>query len=196
MSPWFSLHGPWLAAASALLVLVYFAFLAWGLGAHKPLAQGPWLFFFRAFFPNWKFYHAAGHAPRLYVRGQAATGVWSDWQRVYARMPFKWTHWLHSPEVNLALNHQNLVDHLWSDLQDLPEQGDVRDRITYQLVTRLAHEAVRGAGWGNVPMAPGQWPADLRYFQFELRMDALLEHERVPASSAMVLQSPVLPMGA
>ena len=31
---------------------------------------------------------------------------------------------LHNAPVNLALNHQNLVDHLWSDIQDLPEDGD------------------------------------------------------------------------
>ena len=175
------------------LVGVYFVWLAFfGLRRHRHLVQGPWLFFFRAFFPNWKFYHAAGKAPRLYVRGQHAEGAWSDWQRVYARMPWRAGLVLHSPVVNLALNHQNLVDHLWSDVQDLPEGGDIRTRATYQLVTRLAQEAVRGGRWGAVPMLAAplhQAP----HFQFELRMDALQEHDRVPASSELVLQSPVLP---
>ena len=175
------------------LIGVYFVWLAlFGLRKHRHLVQGPWLFFFRAFFPNWKFYHAAGKAPRLYARAQAADGAWGAWQRVYARMAYRTHHVLHNPVVNLALNHQNLVDHLWSDVQDLPEGADIRERATYQLVTRLAHEAVRGGRWGQVPMLPAALP-DARHFQFELRMDALLETEGLPASSELVLQSPVLP---
>lgn len=177
------------------LIGVYFLWLAFfGLRKHRHLVQGPWLFFFRAFFPNWKFYHAAGRAPRLYVRGQAADGSWSDWQRVYARMPYRTWQVLHNPAVNLALNHQNLVDHLWSDVQDLPEGADIRERVTYQLVTRLAHEAVRGGRWGEVSML-GTPLATPDRFQFELRLDALQENERVPVSSELVLQSPVLATG-
>ena len=174
------------------LIGVYFVWLAlFGLRRHRHLVQGPWLFFFRAFFPNWKFYHVAGKAPRLYVRAQRTDGAWADWQRVYARIPRRVSHVLHNPVVNLALNHQNLVDHLWSDVQDLPEGGDIRERVTYQLVTRLANEAVRGGHWDDVPMLPVALP-DVQHFQFELRMDALLEIEGVPASSEMVLQSPVV----
>ena len=174
------------------LVGVYFVWLAFfGLRKHRHLVQGPWLFFFRAFFPNWKFYHAAGKAPRLYVRAQGVDGAWADWQRVYARIPWRVSHLLHNPVVNLALNHQNLVDHLWSDVQDLPDGADIRERVTYQLVTRLAHEAACGGRWGDVPMLATP-PTEVAHFQFELRMDALLEHERVPASSELVLQSPVL----
>lgn len=175
------------------LIGVYFVWLAlFGLRKHRRLVQGPWLFFFRAFFPNWKFYHAAGKAPRLYVRGRGADGAWGDWHRVYARIPYRTRHLLHNPVVNLALNHQNLVDHLWSDVQDLSEGADLRDRVTYQLVSRLAHEAVRGGRWGDVPMLPTP-VSGATHFQFELRMDALLEQDRVPASSELVLQSPVLP---
>ena len=182
-----------LTLVTLALIGVYFAWLAlFGLRQQRPLVQGPWLFFLRAFFPNWKFYHAAARAPRLYVRAQGEDGTWSDWQRVYARIPYRTWHLLHNPVVNLALNHQNLVDHLWSDVQDLPEGADIRERVTYQLVTRLAHEAVRGGRWGEVPMLTESVP-DARHFQFALHMDALLEHGRVPASSELVLQSPVLP---
>ena len=181
------------ALLTALLIGAYFVLLTFGLRKHTHLVQGPWLFFFRAFFPNWKFYHAAGHAPRLYVRAQTAAGDWTDWHRVYARVPFRISRVLHNPEVNLALNHQNLVDHLWSDIQDLPEDGDITQRVTYQLVTRLAHEAVRGGRWGEALMLPVILTGVPSHFQFELRMDALQEHQRVPASSELVLQSPVLP---
>jgi hypothetical protein len=184
-----------LTLVTLALIGVYFAWLAlFGLRPQKPLAQGPWLFFFRAFFPNWKFYHAAGTAPRLYVRAQAASGDWADWQRVYARMPHRTRQLLHNPVVNLALNHQNLVDHLWADVQDLPEGGDIRERVTYQLVARLAHEAVCGGRWGEVPML-AQAALGACHFQFELRLDALQEQDRVPVRSEPVLQSPVLPTG-
>jgi len=181
------------ALLTALLIAAYFVLLTFGLRKHTHLVQGPWLFFFRAFFPNWKFYHAAGHAPRLYVRAQTGTGDWTDWHRVYARVPFRISRVLHNPTVNLALNHQNLVDHLWSDIQDLPEDGDITQRVTYQLVTRLAHEAVRGGRWGEALMLPVILTGVPSHFQFELRMDSLQEHQRVPVSSELVLQSPVLP---
>lgn len=174
------------------LVAVYFAGLAvWGLRPQRPLVQGPWLFFLRAFFPNWKFYHAAGKAPRLYVRAQDVHGQWSDWHKVYARLPWHPLRVLHNPVANLALNHQNLVDHLWADVQDLPEGGDIRHRVTYTLVMRLAQLAVNGGAWGTVPMLPVVWPA-VQHFQFELRLDALQEHHRVPVSSETVLRSPPL----
>lgn len=188
------MHSP--AWITALLIAAYFVLLTFGLRKHKPLVQGPWLFFFRAFFPNWKFYHAAGHAPRLYVRGQNTQGQWSDWHRIYARVPFRLRHVLHNPVVNLALNHQNLVDHLWSDIQDLPEDGDIQQRATYRLVSRLAHEAICGGCWGSgpgrVPMVPAAVPEAIAHFQFELRMDALQEIRQVPVRSELVLQSPVL----
>ena len=57
-------------------------------------------------------------------------------------------------------------------------------------MSRLAHEAVHGGRWGVVPMLPASC-LDASHFQFELRMDALLENEGVPASSELVLQSPV-----
>ena len=182
-----------LTLVTLALIGVYFAWLAlFGLRKQRPLVQGPWLFFLRAFFPNWKFYHAAGTAPRLYVRAQGEDGAWSEGQRVYARIPHRAGHVLHNPVVNLALNHQNLVDHLWADVQDLPEGGDIRQRVTYQLVTRLAREAVRGGHWGEVPMLAQACPG-ARHFQFELRLDALHEQDRVPVRSELVLQSPVMP---
>ena len=77
---------------TARLVLAYFALLAWTLKRRGPALQGPWFFFLRAFFPNWKFFHAVGRAPRLYVRGQEASGSWSDWQLVYPRLPRRLSH--------------------------------------------------------------------------------------------------------
>ena len=176
-------------AITALLVLAYFGLLAWALKRRGPVLQGPWFFFLRAFFPNWKFFHAVGHAPRLYVRAQDAHGVWTDWQLVYPRLARRWTHLLHSPAVNLALTQQNLVDHLAGDINDLPEGEDIRGKVSYQLVSRLAHEALCGGRWGQTPMLAQPMPEHSAW-QFELRM----EHPDLGAGTqtALMLQSPVM----
>ncbi len=155
-----------------LLFAVYFAGLAWALRRHRQITQGPWLFFLRAFFPNWKFYHAVGRPPRLFVRGQDAAGQWQPWQLVYPRRARRLWHLVHNADVNLALSHQNLVDHLAADINDLPEGADVRECVSYQLVARLARTAL---------------PPATAAYQFELR----LESPRGEAPECM-LQSPVL----
>ncbi len=177
-------------ALTALLVVAYFALLAWTLRRRGPVVQGPWLFFFRAFFPNWKFFHAAGRAPRLYVRGQEASGTWTEWHLVYPRLPRRLVHVLHNPAVNLALTQQNLVDHLANDINELPEGADIGQHVSYQLVSRLAREALAGGRWGEVPMITARLPA-CNALQFELRME---RPELVSsADSVQMLQSPVLP---
>ena len=70
---------------TAVLILAYFALLFLTLRGRSRVIQGPWLFFLRAFFPNWKFFHAVGHVPHVYVRGESA-GVWTDWHLVYPRL--------------------------------------------------------------------------------------------------------------
>ena len=170
---------------TALLILAYFALLFVTLLWSSRVIQGPWLFFLRAFFPNWKFFHAVGHVPHVYVRGQAG-GVWTDWHLVYPRVPRRWHHVFHNPAVNLALSHQNLVDHLASDLNALPDGADASQLATYRLVTRLAHQAIRGDTWGDTPMIAEPVPV-VDHFQFELRMEL-----PTTAHHELMLQSPVM----
>jgi hypothetical protein len=155
-----------------LLFIVYFALLVWALRRQQPLIQGQWLFFLRAFFPNWKFYHAVGRPPRLYVRGQEGAGEWLPWQLVYPRRARRVWHLVHNPDVNLALSHQNLVDHLAADINDLPEGGEIGECVSYQLVARLARTAL---------------PAQARAFQFELRLVSPQGEEAL-----CMLRSPVI----
>jgi hypothetical protein len=79
---------------------------------------------------------------------------------------------VHNADVNLALSHQNLVDHLAADINDLPEDADVSACVSYQLVARLACTAL---------------PSQVRAYQFELRLDSPLGEEAL-----CMLQSPVL----
>jgi cytochrome b len=169
------------------LILGYFALLALNLRKRWGVIDGPWLFFFRAFFPNWKFYHGIQLAPRLYVRGQFETNTWTDWHLIYPRMPRKAFHLFHNPTVNLALAHQNLVDHLANDINDMPEGADIRDRVTYQLVDQLAHQAISGACWGDARMLSRHPTGAPTAYQFEVRME-LPDGQ----NSQLMLQSPVV----
>jgi hypothetical protein len=177
---------------TALLIVAYFGVLGWAMRQRHRVIQGPWLFMFRAFFPNWQFYHGLGQSPRLWVRGQTPAGDWTDWHLVYPRVPRQLSHLFHNPAVNLALTQQNWVDHLSSDIHDLPEGADVQQRVTYQLVTRLAHDAIRGGRWGqhghDAPMISAKLP-DITAFQFEVRLERLGTDR-----SELLLQSPVVPV--
>ena len=125
------------------LLLIYFAWLALGLVWQSRTVRGPWFFLFRAFFPNWQFYHQVGPVPHLYVRYQAEGQAWSDWQWVYPRRQRHIWSLFHNPWGNRALAEQNLVDHLSSDVKDLGEGQDASPLVTYQLVCRLAATALR-----------------------------------------------------
>jgi hypothetical protein len=168
-----------------LLIVGYFALLALTLRKRWGTVDGPWLFFFRAFFPNWKFYHGINPAPRLYARGQSAHGAWTAWQLIAPRARLSAHHLLHNPAVNLALAHQNLVDHLAHDINSLPEGADIREKVTYQLVGRWAQQALCGARWGEHPMIHAAPLRDMTAFQFEIRMELPLGNH-----SELMLQSP------
>jgi hypothetical protein len=174
---------------TALLILAYFAWLAVALRKRQRTVQGPWLFLLRAFFPNWQFFHGLGPAPRLWVRAQDASGQWSNWQLVYPQLPRQAMHLLHNPAVNLALSHQNLVEHLATDVHDLPENADIRSRVSYQLVTRLARDAVQGGRWADTPMLQRTDGLRPLAFQFEIRLLHLGQ-----AGDAQLLLSPVIPL--
>ena len=169
------------------LIVGYFALLAFNLRKRWGVIDGPWLFFFRAFFPNWKFYHGIQLAPRLYVRGQWAGSAWTEWELIYPRFRRQGLHLVHNPAVNLALAHQNLVDHLANDINDLAEGADIRDRVTYQLVDKMARQALCGERWGDMPMVAKPTGAALSAYQFQVRME-------VPdgQNSQLMLQSPVV----
>jgi hypothetical protein len=174
---------------TALLILAYFAWLAVALRKRQRTVQGPWLFLLRAFFPNWQFFHGLGPAPRLWVRAQGTPGQWSNWQAVYPRLQRRAWHLLQNPAVNLALSHQNLVEHLATDVHDLAENADIRDCVSYQLVTRLARDAIQGGHWANTPMlnCPDELPPQA--FQFEIRLLHLGQ-----AGDEQLLLSPVIPL--
>jgi hypothetical protein len=48
----------------------------------------------------------------------------------------------HNPHVNMALAHQNMVEHLASDLQQLPEDHNAADLVSYKLIRRFVEHCV------------------------------------------------------
>jgi hypothetical protein len=165
------------------LVVLYLLVLVFSLLVKTPIIKGPWLFLMRAFFPNWKFFHAAGHVPHLYARaalGQVGGDItWSDWIWIYPRRQRRWFHVVHNFDTNLGLAQQNLVDHFWADLYDLPQGADPRELVTYQLVTRLVDEVL-----------DQRYPAR-SHQQFELRMELSSRVQMI--DSDVMMTSPVMP---
>jgi hypothetical protein len=158
---------------SLLLIAAYFIFLLASLLRRGKVISGPWLFLLRSFFPNWRFYHGLGHQPRLFVRILDSTGQWHSWEMFMPRAPFHLGDMFHNPRNNLALANQNLIDHLSADVQALPDEGDVRDLVTYQLVERLVRSMLR---------------AEAIQYQFQLR---LVPPRSEPDESMAVVTSPV-----
>jgi len=126
---------------SSALIVFYFLILLCTLLVTTKTVQGPWLFLFRAFFPNWKFYHSLGWQPQLFVRVRPSSSnnadLWGDSQLIYPRAQRSVLHLFHNPSVNIALAHQNLVEHLANDLQELSDLGDAKKLVSYQLVNRF-----------------------------------------------------------
>jgi hypothetical protein len=91
--------------------------------------------------------------------------------------------------VNLALSHQNLVEHLATDVHDLADDADIRDCVSYQLVTRLARDAVQGGCWADTPMVHCTDGFAPQAFQFEIRLLRLGQ-----TGDAQLLLSPVMPL--
>jgi hypothetical protein len=145
-----------------VLFVLYFVVLVATLIFKTPIIKGPWLFLLRAFFPNWKFFHAVGYVPHLYARSavQLSTGEmqWSAWVLIYPRRVRRLSHLLHNPDTNIGLAQQNMVDHFWADLHDLPEGADPRSLVSYQMMQRLSDQVLRAHD------------LNFTHRQFELRM--------------------------
>jgi hypothetical protein len=145
-----------------VLFVLYFVVLVATLIFKTPIIKGPWLFLLRAFFPNWKFFHAVGYVPHLYARSavQLSTGEmqWSAWVLIYPRRVRRLSHLVHNPDTNIGLAQQNMVDHFWADLHDLPEGADPRSLVSYQMMQRLSDQVLRAHD------------LNFTHRQFELRM--------------------------
>ncbi|MFD1623037.1 hypothetical protein [Azospirillum griseum] len=163
------------------LLALYFAVLVGGILFKSRIARSQWLFLLRAFFPNWKFFDQVGHVPHLWARsarkGMDDGLIWSDWLLIYPRRTRRWWHLVHNPDTNLGLGQQNMVDHFWSALDDLPDGADPRGLVTYALMERLVQNHLRVQHGG------------FSHWQFELRM--VLDGPDGLSDAYTMMQSPV-----
>jgi hypothetical protein len=164
-----------------LFVALYFLLLIATLLIKTPIIKGPWLFLMRAFFPNWKFFHAVGYVPHLVARSavELSTGElqWSDWVLIYPRRTRRLSHLVHNPETNIGLAQQNMVDHFWADLHDLPEGVDPRGLVSYHMMQRLCDQVLRAHD------------VNFTHRQFELRM--VLDGRSETVDTHVMMTSPV-----
>ncbi len=173
---------PWhnRSMTEALLVL-YFVVLFATLIFKSRVVQGPWLFLLRAFFPNWKFFHAVGYVPHLHARcarrDESGQLQWTEWLSIYPRRKRRVIHLFHNADTNLGMGQQNLVDHFWSDLNDLPEGADPRQLVTYSMMERLVELELQAHHGAHT------------HLQFELRM--VLDDVDGMKDCYTMLQSPV-----
>ena len=165
------------ANASLLLIAAYFLFLLISLKRRGQVISGPWLFLLRSFFPNWRFYHGPGNQPRLFWRIQDENQQWTDWHMFMPRATFRVSDWFHNPRNNLTLANQNLVDHLSADIIAMPDDGDVRDLVTYHMVMQLTRHLITCETLAPV------------HYQFQLR---LVPAYVPPDEDMAVLTSPTL----
>lgn len=164
-------------------VIAYFLVLALTLIYKTPVVRGPWLFLLRSFFPNWKFFHAVGYVPHLYARSATtqANGelVWIEWAHLYPRTQQNLWQIFHNTETNLGLAQQNLIDHFWADLNDLPEGSDPRNLVSFKMVAHFVDGVLKD-----------RYP-EHTHKQFELRM--LLDSTTETVHTHVMMTSPVEP---
>lgn len=160
-------------------IALYFLLILFALFFKSREIKSPWLFYLRAFFPNWKFFHAIGYAPRIYAQIKNREGQWSDWQVIYPRVKRNPWHVFHNPRVNIHLANQNLVEHFVSDLNQLPSGSDARQLVTYALICRL------------VQSFAAQHPEGCLSYRFEIRMEMpKLNSPLIPEDVQVMLSSP------
>jgi hypothetical protein len=87
------------------------------------------------------------------------------------------SHLVHNPNTNIGLAQQNMVDHFWADLHDLPEGVDPRSLVSYQMMQRLTDQVLRARD------------VNFTHRQFELRM--VLDGHRGHVHTHVMMTSPV-----
>jgi len=128
---------------SSVPLWLYFGFLLVALLVGSRSISHPWLFLLRSFFPNWQFYHALGHTPRIYWRtassntDESQTSAWRPLLQPHRRQLL---HLVHNPFVNLTHAQQTLIDQLATDLADRDDAEHMSTWVSYRMVERLVRE--------------------------------------------------------
>jgi hypothetical protein len=183
---------------SWILIICYFSVLLVTFFVSTKTLQGPWFFLFRAFFPNWKFYHALGWQPQLHIKAKIAgaersnpteTPGWTHTRWVYPRAKRGVIKLFHNPYVNMALAHQNMVEHLASDLQQLAHDHNAADLVSYKLIRRFVEHCVVAEFAKEKTTQLGAHPVQAYEYSFEIHL-RLNDPQRAAESHTLMI-SPI-----
>jgi len=160
------------------LIFIYFLSLVAALLLGRRGVSATWLFLLRSFIPNWRFFHALGYTPRLFVRIRNEQADWSDWQMMMPRGRRHWSHLFFNADLNLAMSEQTLVEQLSTDITDLPDGPSIEQTTTYPMVERLVRTKLL--------------PPDRSWSQFQFCLCLYLTGKTVDFNEDMILLSPEL----
>ena len=160
------------------LLAFYFLSLVAALLLGRRGLNSPWLFLLRSFIPNWRFFHALGYTPRLFVRTKSEAAGWSDWRMMMPRGKRHWSHLFYNADLNLAMAEQTLVEHLSTDITDLAEGAGIETSTTYPMVERLVRNKLLPSGHA--------------FSQFQFCVCLFLTGKDVDFNEDMILLSPEL----
>lgn len=187
--------------SSLILLAIYFLVLLMTFFISSKTVQGPWFFLLRAFFPNWKFYHALGWQPQLHVKVRIKelrnfqntdSNGWILEKWLYPRARRDFLSVFHNPGVNIALANQNMVEHLSNDLQVLEEGTDPSQLVSYKIVDRfVASEILKDTKCVNIANSLNKEEAILEY-RFEIHLK-LNNPEQEPETHVLMF-SPMFPV--
>jgi hypothetical protein len=96
--------------------------------------RGRGLALLRSLFPSWRFFEEIEAGPSLRVATAAPGQPFGTWRDAWTTAPRSAASLVLNARGNLELAYQSLVDQLWSELEDTPD--DPTTSITYALVRR------------------------------------------------------------
>ena len=161
------------------LVAFYFLTLVFALLIGRRGVNSPWLFLLRGFIPNWRFFHALGYTPRLFVRSRSEGAMeWSDWQMMMPRGKRHWSQFFYNAELNLAMAEQTLVEHLSMAITDLSEGSAIETTTPYRMIEYLVRHKIL--------------PSDRSFDLFQFCVCLCPARRHVDFNEDMILLSPEL----
>jgi hypothetical protein len=115
------------------LVIIVFTLLK------RKTLPGKATYLFRALLPSWRFFEDFDEAPALYFRHGNVKQELSTWSKCLQRPERCFYNAIYSPQANYVLAAGSLVQHLLSEIEDLPDTDNrsVEGLVSYQLVRNL-----------------------------------------------------------
>jgi hypothetical protein len=122
-----------------LLIGLYFLVIVVFTLLKRKTLPGKTTYLFRALLPSWRFFEDFDEAPALYFRYGNEKQVLGAWSKCLTRPKRRFYNALYNPQANYVLAAGSLVQHLLSEIGDLPDTDNntVENLVSYQLARNL-----------------------------------------------------------